>query len=298
MTKKLIKSAIITALAAIVCVIALPLSSFAKAKTPVLDQKAIYLEANFRNTKVNVYNASSKPKWTIANKKIANISVSGGQVTVNGLKGGTTTLTCKVGSKKLTCKVIVRDSKEFVKKKSVPYTIKKLSSSVCAVTINNKNNFPVVFTPGVEGFDSQWCFTTANSGSLRYCVPAKTKITVNLSFYQESYRYSKSDSRTNVVEMGGNVYLPKNVSVSKVKIDSSDAYATLKNKNTYPVCVNAEFTVYKKGKALSVTTKGVSLKAGETQNVKVDYYEPYGADKGKDLSVKVRLINMGSNDIY
>ena len=72
-------------------------------KTPKLSTKKVTIGVG-KTKKVTVKNKSGKVKWTTKNKKVA--TVKNGKI--KGVKTGSTTVTCKVGSKKLTVKVSVK----------------------------------------------------------------------------------------------------------------------------------------------------------------------------------------------
>lgn len=302
--KTILRRTVLVGLFAFLAFLMCPATSDAKTKTPTLEHKKVYL-ATYDIIDIKAYNASSKPKWSIANKNLAKITKMGGNIRVTAKgKTGTTKLTCKIGKKKLTCDLIIFKSTSTVKKSTVPYSVKQVSDNSCKVTINNKNSFPVYMLPGIEAMDSNWNLLGYNRDF--FYVPAKTKVVRYVSFPYTGMKHiskytGKANYCTQVRRMSGNVYTAntKKLSATNVTYKYGVIYATIKNKYDYPMTVRCEMLAYKDGKLCEVEYKTARLEAKGSKEVSMSFFQPaMNSNKNAKFKYSVRLTTMGETKTY
>ena len=304
--KSLIKRTMLLAMLAFACVLVFPMVSSAKAKKPTLQHKKIFVGTN-DTAAVTVYNANSKPKWSVKNKSLVELRTNGARATISASrKTGKTKLICKVGKTTLVCDIIVYDSFQKVSKKSVTYKIKKVGDAACKVTITNKNAFPVIFCPGIALYNSQ--FVEQDHNTEEFVVPAKSTITeyvcLRLSVFDKEAAMKKicKESKYSVIKrLNGNAYKVRNITVSDLhySFDTYYIYANLKNKFNYQTNVNGEILVYKDGKLFEIFSINKRLKAKEKLQITESFGEAnYPMYKGSTFTYKVNLTTMGDEIVY
>ena len=233
----------------------------------------------FRITKGNtrrlrVTGSKKKVKWKSSNKAVALVNKAG---LVTAVKGGTATITAKVGKKKLKCKVKVRglNRNRITMHKNLKYQLKVLNGAAGSSWTSSNSSVAKVSSDGM---------VTARASGKAYitCTSAGKKLSCEINV-------AKLDKSTISLNQGGSSSLVRTGSITACSWSSSNHTVAVVSKygEVYGVaggtsvitcaCGNARLkcTVYVKGN--NIVTPRNSLSASKSSRNTVKINGTYGA---------------------